>query len=289
MADERMLASIALREYAEIDPRLLSELVLRLGPPEELLQNPKLEELPESLLSAELGDRIRNCHMRFPEIESRLELLKERDIHVQTFFSKSYPDALRSIADPPPYLYVRGQSPTQQRCICVTGCVDPTADAIADAVTVGQQLHHAGFSVVSGLAPGIETSVHVGVLSEEGASFAFCGYGLQVELPPDLHAVAEQIALFGGLCSEYPESIEPLHELREESVRLLVGVSAGVFVVHAEEESTISTAYLEAAQTEGKPVFFLGSSDSPATDRLLSAGAYPLSDANRLEFITKTV
>ncbi len=289
MADERLLASIALREYADVDPRLMSELILRLGPPEELLQNPELDGLPESLLSAELRDRIRDCHMRFPEIESRLNLLQERDIEVQTFFSTSYPDALRSLADPPPYLYVRGQSPNQERCICVTGRVDPTADAIADAVTVGHQLHKSGFSVVSGLAPGIETAVHVGVLSDEGSSFAFCGFGLEAELSPDLQAVAEQIVLFGGLCSEYPESIEPLHELREESVRLLVGVSAGVFVVHAEEESAISTAYLDVAQAEGKPVFFLGSSDTAATDRLLSAGAYPLSDASRLEFITKTV
>lgn len=289
MADDRTIACIALREYVDIDPRLLSELVLRLGPPEELVQNPELAQLPESLLSAELRDRIFGCHMRFPEIESRLNLLREHEIDVQTFFSTSYPDALRSIANPPPYLYVRGQTPSGQRCICVTGQTDPGADAIADAVTAGRQLHGAGFSVISGLAPGIETSVHVGLFSKEGASFAFCGFGLEADLAPDVQAVAEQIAQLGGLCSEYPETVEPTHELREESVRLLIGVSEGLLVIDAEEESTVSTAYLDAAQDAGKPVFFLGQSSKAAADRLLAAGAYPLSDATHLDFITNTV
>jgi DNA processing protein len=289
MADERTIASIALREYADVDPRLMAELVLRLGPPEDLWQNPALAELSDELISAELRDQIAHIGERFPEIESRIALLLDREISVQTFFSNAYPSALRSIADPPPYLYVRGMSPGDRKCICVTGRHDPTADSIADAVTAGRELQRAGFSVVSGLAPGIETAVHVGLLSNEGASFAFCGFGLDAELPADVQAVADQIARFGGLCTEYPETVEPLHELREESVRLLIGVCAGVLIVDAEEESSISSAFLDAAQEESKPVFFLSSSGDAALDRLLSAGAYPLSDASKLEFITKSV
>jgi DNA processing protein len=289
MADERTIASIALREYAGVDPRLIAELALRIGPPEAIVESPDLEGLPDTLLSPELLIEIRNAPMRYPEIESRLNLLSDRDIDVHSVYSSSYPEGLRSLADPPPYLYVRGLLPAQPVCICVTGRTNPSADAIADAVTVGRQLGAAGMGVVSGLTPGIETAVHVGLLGEDRPSFAFCGFGLEAELPPDVSAVAEQIAVQGGLCSEYPESIDPTHDLRAESVRLHLGVCAGVIVVHGEEDPASTAVYLEAAQLEGKPVFFLGPGESVASERLLSAGAYPLTDAANLDFVVNFV
>jgi len=187
---------------------------------------------------------------------------------VLTLADKAYPAPLLQMEDPPLLLYVmgdpRGDLPD---AVAVVGSRNPTPQGAANARVFSQALAQAGFTVVSGLALGIDAAAHQGALlgasAGQLATIAVVGTGLDRVYPRQNLALAHQIAERGWLVSEYPLGTPALPANFPRRNRLIAGLGRGTLVVEAALQSgSLITARLAAEQ--GKDVFAIpGSIHSP--------------------------
>jgi DNA processing protein len=183
-----------------------------------------------------------------------------------------YPPSLLNIEDPPIVLYAQiGQrwarhSPqwlAQALCaqtIAVVGSRNPTAQGVTNAHAFARELGKAGWSIVSGLALGIDGAAHEGALEQASElsihvpTIAVVGTGLDRVYPKQHHTLAREIAQHGIMLSEYHLGTppRPIHFPRRN--RIIAGLSQGTLVVEAALQSgSLITARVTAEQ--GKEVF----------------------------------
>lgn len=190
---------------------------------------------------------------------------------------ENYPKILAKIHDPPLALYVRGKLlPGDQHAIAVVGSRHTTIYGRETAESLAYQLAHAGFTVVSGLARGIDTFAHRGALKAKGRTLAVLGGGMDSIYPPENITLAEEIAESGAVISEFPIGKKPDKTTFPIRNRIVSGLSMGVVVVEA---GLTSGALITANQAleQGRCVFAVpGRIDSPAskgTHMLIKNGA----------------
>jgi DNA processing protein len=188
-----------------------------------------------------------------------------------------YPVLLRNIPDPPPVLYVEGElEPVDVQAVAIVGSRHATLYGIRIARTLAEELSRLGFTIVSGMARGIDRMAHEGALAAGGRTLAVLGCGLDVAYPPDHTQLRAQVAEAGALLTEFPLGSPPLAAHFPRRNRILSGLSLGVIVVEAAEGSgSLITAKLAAEQ--GREVFAVpGPIDAPTsrgTHGLLKQGA----------------
>jgi DNA processing protein len=188
-----------------------------------------------------------------------------------------YPASLRNIADPPPLLYVDGDlEPIDAQAIAIVGSRHATPYGIRIARMLAGELSRLGFTIVSGMARGIDRVAHESALSAGGRTLAVLGCGLDVVYPPDHKQLRAQIPEAGAVLTEFPLGSPPLAAHFPQRNRILSGLSLGVVVVEAAEGSgSLITAKLAAEQ--GREVFAVpGPVDVPTsrgTHGLLKLGA----------------
>ena len=173
-----------------------------------------------------------------------------------------YPLGLRMIADPPPLLFLRGDSALLAAPqIAVVGARRASRRGLADAAWLARDLAAAGLVVTSGLALGIDAAAHHAVLEVGGRTVAVLGSSLDRVYPARHRALAARIAEQGLLVSEFPPGTAPAPHQFPRRNRVISGLALGVVVVEAAEHSgSLITARLAA--TQGREVFAL-----PATAR----------------------
>lgn len=187
-----------------------------------------------------------------------------------------YPERLRSLPDPPPWLYVKGdRALLQSPMLAIVGSRNATTQGRRDAAAFAQALAGAGLIIVSGLALGIDTAAHEGALAA-GTSVAVVGTGLDRVYPARNRDLAHRLAARGAIVSEFPIGTPPRPGQFPRRNRIISGLSLGVLVVEAALDSgSLITARLAAEQ--GREVFALpGSIHSPLSKgchRLIREGA----------------
>lgn len=175
-----------------------------------------------------------------------------------------FPELLRQIPGPPLLLYVDGNARLMQLpALAIVGSRNPTAGGERNAFEFARHLASIGFTIVSGLAQGIDAAAHRGALAAGGNTIAFLGHGIDRVYPASNKALADEIASRGALVSEFPLGMHPSKELFPQRNRLISGVSLGTLVVEAARRSgSLITARLAAEQ--GREVFALpGSIHNP--------------------------
>ena len=188
-----------------------------------------------------------------------------------------YPALLRNITDPPPVLYVDGElEPVDVQAVAIVGSRHATFYGIRIARTLAEELSRLGFTIVSGMARGIDRVAHEGALAAGGRTLAVLGCGLDVAYPTEHTQLRAQVAEAGALLTEFPLGSPPLAAHFPRRNRILSGLSLGVVVVEAAEGSgSLITAKLAAEQ--GREVFAVpGPIDAPTsrgTHGLLKQGA----------------
>ena len=188
-----------------------------------------------------------------------------------------YPALLRNITDPPPVLYVDGElEPVDVQAVAIVGSRHATLYGIRTARMLAEELSHLGFTIVSGMARGIDRAAHEGALAAGGRTLAVLGCGLDIAYPPHHTQLRAQVAVAGALLTEFPLGSPPLAAHFPRRNRILSGLSLGVVVVEAAEGSgSLITAKLAADQ--GREVFAVpGPIDAPTsrgTHGLLKQGA----------------
>jgi DNA processing protein len=192
--------------------------------------------------------------------------------HLVTLADEAYPRLLLEIADPPPLLYAAGSLELLQRpALAVVGSRNATAQGERNAESFAQALSDAGFTIVSGLALGIDAAAHRGGLAGRSSTIAVLGTGIDVVYPRRNAQLAEDIAARGLLLSEFPLGTAPAAPNFPRRNRLISGLAQGCLVVEAALASgSLITA--RAAAEQGREVFALpGSIHSP-----LSKGCHAL-------------
>ena len=149
-----------------------------------------------------------------------------------------YPLALKEIADPPPILFVTGNIhllSTPQ--IAIVGSRNPTQDGKKIAHDFARSLSHAGFTITSGLAIGIDAASHQGALAENGYTIAVAGTGLDLIYPACHTQLAAEIVIHGAMVSEFPPGTAPKANHFPRRNRIISGLCQGLLVVEAAKQS----------------------------------------------------
>jgi DNA processing protein len=188
-----------------------------------------------------------------------------------------YPRLLKEIPTPPPLVFFRGAlAGSDSRAVAVVGSRRPTMAGLRIARAVAGGLAAAGFTVVSGLARGIDTAAHRGALEAGGRTIAVLGSGIDVVYPPENRELAELIIRAGAIISELVPGSRPLRLNFPRRNRLVSGLSLGTVVIEAGERSgALITAGL--ALEQNRTVFAVpgapGFARSRGANRLIKEGA----------------
>lgn len=146
---------------------------------------------------------------------------------------------LKEIPNPPSELYYQGNlEALSAPCVAIVGSRNPSHYGIRAALYFAKKLTSFGFTIVSGLARGIDSFAHRGTLLAHGKTVAVLGNGLNRIYPPENGPLAQAIVSHGGcLLSEYPPDEPPLKHHFPERNRIISGLCIGSLIIEAAEKS----------------------------------------------------
>jgi DNA processing protein len=211
------------------------------------------------------------------EMEAEVGRAENAAIKIVPFTDPTYPARLRLIADPPPLVYVKGEIRNQdERAVAVVGSRSASEYGRRVARDLCRGLASLGFTVVSGMARGIDGAAHEAALNAGGRTLAVLGSGVDRAYPPEHDKLYQRISERGAVISEFPLGTGPVPFNFPVRNRLISGLSLGVVVVEATEKSgSLITASL--ALEQGREVFAVpgeaGASRSRGTHQLIRQGA----------------
>src|SRR5271169_3616946 len=267
---------LALRRVHGVGPRTCKLLIEKFGTPEKIFQLSS-DEIAAAGVPRNTARSIAEFR-DFEPLEKELCELPNIGARLVKWTDNDYPPNLRQIADPPPFLFVRGSAQlTDANCIAIVGARAASDIGRRMANRLGLELAAKGFGVVSGLARGIDGEAHQGALDAHGKTIAVLGCGVDVIYPAEHRKLAEAIIEGGGaIISELPIGTQPLAENFPTRNRILSGLCLGVVIVEAAEKSgSLITARMALEQDRqvfavpGSPL----SGKTRGSNRLLKEGA----------------
>lgn len=211
------------------------------------------------------------------EVKEELGRVAKAGASILPYGDPLYPARLRMIPDPPPFLYMKGEIRKEdEKAVAVVGSRSASDYGIRVARELCQGLASLGFTVVSGMARGIDGEAHESALSSGGRTIGVLGSGVDVTYPPEHEELYQRICRNGAIFSDLPVGTPPFSFNFPSRNRLISGLSLGVVVVEATERSgSLITAAL--ALDQGREVFAVpgeaGASRSRGTHRLIRQGA----------------
>ena len=200
------------------------------------------------------------------EAAEQLELADQLGAEIIPVDSPDYPANLRNIYDPPLVLYVWGDLRATEEAVAIVGARRPTYYGRQQAEKLAGGLAFAGWTIVAGLARGLDSCAHEGALAAGGRTVAVLGSGLLRIYPRENSRLAEQITESGAVISEFPmeAKADPWNFPRRN--RIISGLSRGVIIVEAAAGSgSLITA--SWATEQNRVVFALpGRVDNPLSE-----------------------
>lgn len=210
-------------------------------------------------------------------LDRGLAWLQEPGSHLLAWHEADYPPALRHVASPPPFLFVRGRRDLLWHPqVAIVGTRKPSAAGLECAHQFARHLADAGFTVTSGLASGIDAAAHEGALLA-GTTIAALATGPDLAFPQSNEDLFEAICRQGAAITEHPPGVPALRSHFPARNRLIAGLSAGTVVIEAAIRSgALITARLAAEL--GKEVMAVpGSIHNPVAygcHQLIREGAF---------------
>jgi DNA processing protein len=218
------------------------------------------------------------------QAEAEVHRARDAGVRIVPFIDPDYPARLRAIADPPPVLYVKGEiSAADERAVAIVGSRSASDYGRRVARNICHGLASLGFTVVSGLARGIDGTAHETALDGGGRTIAVLGSGVDRIYPPEHERLSQRISRQGAVISELPLGTRPAAFNFPARNRLISGLSLGVVVVEATEKSgsLITAAH---ALEQNREIFAVpgevGSSRSRGAHRLIREGAKLVENAD---------
>lgn len=273
--DEKILPWLALKSVTGIGNLLYKRLIDRFAHPTKIFEAPAEALSKVDGISPRLIEAIRS-HQIPDQARRDLDLAIQKGYQVVTLADEEYPALLREIPDPPPYLYVWGSLQNDLRPLAVVGSRNATRYGITTAQKLSADLVSLGFTIVSGMAKGIDAAAHEGALMGKGRTVSVLGSGLDRIYPAEHQDLARRIAHSGAIVSEFSPSAGPEAHHFPMRNRIISGMAYGTVIVEATLRSgSLITARLAAEQ--GREVFAVPGSiqsfKSTGTHSLIKQGA----------------
>jgi len=206
------------------------------------------------------------------DADEELGLARKLGVWLLHLQDERYPTLLKQIYDPPPVLYLRGALTRSDTLgVAIVGSRRCSLYGQEQAARLAHLLAAAGFTIVSGLARGIDSAAHQGALAAQGRTLAVQGRGLAGVFPPENEKLAELIGAGGACISELPLRYEPLAENFPPRNRIIAGLSLGTIVIEAGLRSGALITARTALESDREVMAVPGKIDSP-----LSRGAHTL-------------
>lgn len=209
-------------------------------------------------------------------VSEQIALARHSDTRVVTWADGEYPENLRHIHDPPPFLFVRGWlRPADRLAVAIVGSRTASSYGLQVTREISDGLARAGVTVVSGLARGIDAQAHWAALHAQGRTVAVLGSGIDVVYPSEHHGLFMAVSQQGAVVSEYLMGTKPDAENFPTRNRIISGLALGTVIVEATEKSgSLITA--QTAVEQGREVFAVPGpigARSRGTHRLIREGA----------------
>lgn len=252
---------VSLGKVSGIGSQTFCQLLRAFGSPEKIYAA-TYKQLREIVSERIASDIIRGHDA--DELEQTRQWLSQDNNYLVTLADPEYPKSLLEIADPPPFLYAKGNLPLlNQPSIAVVGSRNASVQGEKNAEAFAAGLCDYGLCIVSGLALGIDGAAHRGALKVNGATIAVVGTGLDIVYPAKHRDLAHQIAQHGLIISEFDLGTPSKPQNFPKRNRIISGLSLGCLVVEANLQSG-SQITARLATEQGREVFAIpGSIHSP--------------------------
>jgi len=273
---QELLDELRLALTAGVGPRIRQALLDRFGSPaavfsassNELRQTPGVGPVLSNAIAA-ARDEV--------DAAGELSYCRKNNVAILRRSAAVYPRLLQEIDDPPPVMFMRGAlEECDNLAIAVVGSRHCTSYGLSQAERLAGSFARTGFTVVSGLARGIDSAAHRGALKAGGRTIAVLGGGVMNVYPPEHKDLAGEVAAAGAVISEAPPRRAPMTGSFPQRNRIITGMSLAVVVVEA---GLRSGALISArhAMEQNREVFAVpGRIDSRASQgchRLIRDGA----------------
>ncbi len=255
---------LRLEQTPGVGPETARKLLNVFGLPQQIF------EADFSALKDIVSDRVARALIAPPtkelqeQIEKTLAWISQPGNRVLTLADSDYPTTLLDIADPPLLLYAKGRAELLAgSALAVVGSRNATTQGVVNAEKFSEALSQSGFTIISGMALGIDTAAHQGGLRGPGSTIAVIGTGADIVYPARNRQLAHHIAADGCIISEYPLGMPAIAANFPRRNRIISGLAKGVLVIEAAAQSgSLITARLAGEQ--GREVFAIpGSIHSP--------------------------
>ncbi|MCK4728399.1 MAG: DNA-processing protein DprA [Desulfobacterales bacterium] len=272
---EPLIYWLGLKTVPGVGNRLFLHLIQHFGEPEKVFSASTGELLQVEGVNDRLASVIQG-HKMPKEVQEDLALAQKNGVGIITFSDTDYPTLLRHIHDPPPVLYVCGKLHSDSLNIAIVGSRNATSYGRTVTERLSGGLARRGFTVVSGMARGIDAAAHIGALSAGGKTIAVLGCGLDTVYPAENKSLFYRIAESGAVISEFPFLTPPEAHNFPVRNRIISGLALGTVIAEATHKSgSLITARLAAEQ--GREVFAVPGSitsfKSMGTHGLIKQGA----------------
>lgn len=269
----------ALASVDGIGAARINRLLARFGSVEHIFKAElhEIAQLPH--FNPILASRILTVRKKFTDLQQKLEELTEHGITVLFRDDNEYPTLLKSVPDAPIVLCRVGElSDVKENTVAIVGSSHPTAEAIDVTLDLAIRLVQSGFTIVSGLANGVDANAHYGALGVNGKTAGVVAADFSSIFPPENHELAVSIYEKGCLFSEHPFPTPPTPANLVMRNRIISGLSMATVVVETSKEGgAMHTA--RYAELQDRAVFSCqwGSDNeqSNGTHQLIKAGAIP--------------
>ncbi len=278
----------ALNSVEGIGPVGIKNLLKRFGTVERIF-NAELYEIAQlPKFNPILATRILTARKQLDQYRHKIDELTDQGIEILFKEDNGYPTLLRLLSDAPVLICKIGElSEVTDKCVAIVGSSKPTPEAIDLTLNLSIQLVNAGWTIVSGLADGVDANAHYGSLSVGGTTVSVIATDLSYIYPPQNKELAKQICETGCIFSEHPYPTKPTPVYLVMRNRIITGISMATIVV----ETTIDGGAMHTAryaERQDRPVFAcqwnLQNEHSAGTRQLIAKGAIPF-QPNQLNIV----
>lgn len=254
MLPDELRSHVRLACVPGIGSRLRRLLLERFGTPEGVFAASPAEIASVGRISRKLAESLPTL-ANDSTADEVIALCRKRSVDILLEGGDGYPSLLSRIDDPPGLLFVRGTLlPQDSLSVAIVGARHATGYGLKVAEQLGAGLARAGYTVVSGLARGIDAAAHRGAMQAGGRTIAVLGSGVLNVYPPEHADLAHEVIETGALISELPPLTDPNAGTFPQRNRIVSGLSLGVVVVQAADRSgALITARL--ATEQGREIF----------------------------------
>ena len=214
----------------------IKRLIARFGSVKAIFESelPEIARLPS--FNPVLASRILTVAGNVPTFREKLEALRNEKVNVLCLEDPIYPAQLKTLPNAPGILCRVGElTEIDEQCVAIVGTQRPSTAAIDLTLALATQLALAGFTIVSGLASGIDTYAHAGALAGMGKTIGVVGTDLSSIYPARNNSLARQICEHGCLFSEHPFRTVPSPGNLVQRNRIISGLSVATIVIETQK------------------------------------------------------